>query len=488
MRAVVIATGEMPAIPGINLRQAVPLLYCVDRPALQHVVETVVEQGVTSFDFILHEASEEIEAFLGDGARWGASFRFHLARNAAYPYRLLNLLDLHEPVLLAHADCLPVLDPGEYKAEKAELNALFCFAPDSTEAERVWTGWARLTPETVSALSGDLTRAQVEAAIFAKAGQDAVVMAPRLLELGTLSGILNAQRDILESALPGVHLSARQVEPGVWISRNVVIHPTATLTAPLFIGENSRIGAGVRVGPNAVVGHDSVIDRQSSIQDATILPGSYCGEGLELHQVYVDRNRLIHVGLQTEVHISDSFILGTMRGSRKAGTIAALASRIAGVLLFVVTLPLLALAWIVRGGAVSSRMVLRLPALPSLDSWAFVPIRSFRRRDEAISRAGWGHALFDIIPNLFLVAAGRLRLVGVEPRTREQVEALPEDWRVLYLEARAGLITEADVVHGDGATEDDIYSSEMYYTAMGSIGHDLKLILKFSARLIGLRI
>ena len=84
------------------------------------------------------------------------------------------------------------------------------------------------------------------------------------------------------------------------------------------------------------------------------------------------------------------------------------------------------------------------------------------------------------------MAGGKLSFVGVEPRTREQVEALPEDWQVLYLESRAGLITESDVVHGDGATEDDIYSSEMYYTAVGSIGHDLRLSLKFLARLIGL--
>ena len=264
---------------------------------------------------------------------------------------------MQEPVLLAHADCLPVLDPAEYAAEKADRSALFCFAPDSEGNGHKWTGWARLTPGTISALSGDLNRAQLEAALFSEAGPDAVVEVARTLEVGTLKGILDAQRGILESVLPGLHLSGRQVEPGVWISRNVVIHPTAILTPPVFIGENSRIGAGVRVGPNAVVGHDSVIDRHSSIQDATILPGSYCGEGLELHDVYIDRNRLIHIALQTEVHISDSFILGTMRGSRKTDTGRTVLSRVAAFVLFVLTFPPACVA-IARGvGAVSHSVV-----------------------------------------------------------------------------------------------------------------------------------
>ena len=175
MRAIVIATGEQPALPGVDLRLPAPLLSCIDRPALQHLVEAVVERGVTSFDFILHEAPDEIEAFLGDGKRWGAKFRFQLARSAEHPYRMLKLLESDDTVLLADASCLPLLDAAEYAAEKANSTALYYSAPDAEGSAPRWTGWARVTPQALAALTGQSTRAELEAALLAHAGAEAAV-------------------------------------------------------------------------------------------------------------------------------------------------------------------------------------------------------------------------------------------------------------------------------------------------------------------------
>ncbi len=56
---------------------------------------------------------------------------------------------------------------------------------------------------------------------------------------------------------------------------------------------------------------------------------------------------------------------------------------------------------------------------------------------------------------------------------------MPDDWRALYLEAHAGFVTESFVIHGPEATEDEVYSSEAYYSAVNGFGHDLALALRF---------
>ena len=490
MRAIVIATGDREALKGVKLRQPVPLLACVDRPVLQHIVEILVEQGITEFDFVLHESSEEIEAFLGNGKRWGSSFTFHLARDPKHPYRILKLLNYKKTLLLVHADCLPKLGGGSLAAARNGPSLLFCRASKSTVADLAsWTGWAQLQPDVVASLPVDPDQAELEAHLFVKLQAHGIELVPEALELGTLNGILQAQRSFLTVPYAGMQISGRQVEPAVWISRNVVIHPTAALVAPLFIGENSRIGAGARIGPNAVIGSGTVIDRHTTVQDAMVLPGSYCGEGLELDHVFIDRNRLINLELSAALNISDSFILGTMKGASRGGWASSLLSRALATVLFLATLPLLGvmalLLGLARGGSpLSRRDVVELPANPEPDSWRSVPLRSFRRVGNKLERQGWSCLWLDILPNLLQIVRGKLRFVGVQPRSRQEIERLPEDWRALYLRSRAGLITEAGTLHGSAATVDEIYSSEVYYSAMASVRYDFRLALRFLAQVV----
>jgi len=480
MRAVVIATGQQEVVTGIKSRRALPLLPCVDRPALQHVVEMLVEQGVTEFEFVLSEAPEEIEAFLGDGQRWGSSFSFQLARNAEQPYRVVKLQNQTGSLLLVHADCLPNLPAGELAAAVASPGVLYCTEakPESTPADS-WTGWALLSPELIASLPTDLTKSQLAQFLFENVQADGLRFVSEAVDLGSLKGIIQAQQSLMTGTFAGLHLSARQIEPGVWVSRNVVIHPTATLTTPLFIGENSRIGAGTRIGPNAVIGHDTVIDRHTTVQNSAVAPGSYCGEGLELDHVYIDKNRLIDISLDTEVHVSDSFILGTMKKRISLDWAVYLVTRCVAVCLLLLTLPLLLLVWLMRRNSFSKRRVVQLPVPSNTDSWREFSIYSFCRPDEKLGRRGLRPFLFEILPNLIQVIRGKIRLIGVKPRSLNEIKQLPEDWRALYLQSRPGLITEAGVLHGSDATEDEVYSSEVYYSAMASLSYDFSLAMRF---------
>ena len=491
MRAVVIATGNCGPGAEIGLREPLALFPCVDRPALQHVVEVLVEHGVTDFDFVLHESPEKIESFLGDGKRWGSRFNFHMVRDPERPYRVLKLLDHQGPLLLVHADRLPSLAGATALATGNSPSMLFCSQAPKQDpvALPIWNGCAWLEADIVASVPADATRDELRRCLFTEIAPDGIEIVDEALDLGSLSGFLQAQRSLLTKSYRGVHLSGRQVEPGLWISRNVVLHPTATLTAPLFIGENSRIGAGAVIGPNAVIGHDTVVDRHTVVQDAAVLPGSYCGEGLELDHVFIDRNRLIDIRLGTSVNISESFVLGTMKGAGQQSWPITVLSRILAAVIFFLTWPLLALVtlvtWPSRGHlGLSLRKVVQLPVRPEPERWRVFPLYSLRSTPGPAQGRGWRHLVLDFWPSLVQVARGRLGFVGVQPRGPREIMLLPEDWRALYLRSQAGLITEAGVVHGRSPSRDEVYSSELYYSAMAGWRHDFGLALRFLGKVV----
>src|SRR5260370_39158830 len=105
-------------------------------------------------------------------------------------------------------------------------------------------------------------------------------------------------------------LSGREAGEGIWIARNVSLHPTARLTAPVYIGENCRINAGAQLGPRAEISSDCLVDQTSTISDTVIFAGIYVGQALELSHFIVDRNRLGSVKRPYDCVEADDFILG----------------------------------------------------------------------------------------------------------------------------------------------------------------------------------
>ena len=482
MRAVVFATGHCPEMETFARRQPTALLPAAGRPFLHYVVESLVDGGVNQIDFILSNMPEKVEGSLGDGTRWGSTFRYHLVRDAARPYGRLAVIGIaeDEPVILAHGDRLPL-----WKAETATPR---------TELVRhlgKWTGWGICMGGTLRAIRDDCDEAALSvhlAALPGAASRDAEL----LLSVRSFEDLLEANWAAIEKRFPKLMLSGREAGEGIWIARNVSLHPTAQLTAPVYIGENCRINAGVQLGPRAVISSDCLVDQTSTISDTVIFAGSYVGEALELSHSIVDRNRLVSVKDATEIVVADNFILGSFVERDLLQLAKRARSRILAGLLLVLTSPLLLLAWLWcrvtrKGPAICRRSAVRLPAPEGTDTESYDLI-SFCPSAKMHQRGGAAHEFFlHFLPGLINAARGHLTLVGVAPRSAEEIAGLPDDWKQLYLESIAGLITEAYVVHGASPSQDRLYSAEVFYAATVSARHDAGLAAGYAARLIGLK-
>ena len=63
-------------------------------------------------------------------------------------------------------------------------------------------------------------------------------------------------------------LEARQIAEGIWVGHNHVIHPSARLAPPVYIGDNCQIGRNVELGPNVALGKNVIIDDEATISKA----------------------------------------------------------------------------------------------------------------------------------------------------------------------------------------------------------------------------
>jgi hypothetical protein len=478
MKALIVATGQPLAPQDAGERPPLFLLPLIDRPFLQHVVECVAEAGVVEqIDIVLCHMPEKVESLFGDGTRWGVPVRYHLVRDAAKPYAPLARIAADGPVLLVHADCLPQVPLKETAAALQPL--AFCSAG-------TWTGWALLDPAAISAIAGDWDREQLEQFVLDSAGRFAVRDCPVILGVRSEAEFIVSQRTALDKSFPGLMFYGREVQEGIWISRNVTLHPTASLIPPVYLGENSRIGAGVRLGPNVVVVRDCLLDSASTLENSAILPGSYVGQALELDHVIVERNRLVNVRAGGEAIVRDDFILSGITHTSLHSLLSSLLSRTAALILFFFTWPVvlltaLSLRVFRAGPVVNNATVLRLPAGDSHWEWKTFELNSFA--SSGSGRSALGHFFLRFLPGLINVLRGQLHLVGVAPRSPEEALALPGDWRILYLRSRTGLITEAFALHGADASPDEVYSSEAYYSVAGGPRHDAHILLRYLGRM-----
>src|ERR1700679_2445933 len=112
MTGVIVLSGPFPGMHGLDAHRSPSLLPLGDRPALQHIVESLVTQGITSIELIVDHGPERVEALLGNGDRWGCSFRYHLAAQPDRPYRSLKVIPgiSTEPWVLIHAERYPCVD------------------------------------------------------------------------------------------------------------------------------------------------------------------------------------------------------------------------------------------------------------------------------------------------------------------------------------------------------------------------------------------
>lgn len=488
MNAIIMAEGETTKMYALTQAYPAPLIPLVNRPFIQHVVEYLVGCGFQELDILLYNQPELIESLLEDGTRWGCRIRFHLLRDTSLIGKTIKLI--HEQnsldrVLLADAVTLPQVDLlRSLPAGSTHPPVMFCAEKRSTPYPHGWTGWAWLTKKAMGQISDRCTKEELGTSLLEDTfGGSTSVSVPGCIHISTYQGILEAHQCVLDKDFQGLIFTGKEVEEGIWLSRNVVLNPTAKIAPPVYIGRNCRIGKGVHLGPYATIGRNCVVDAHSSVENALIFPDTYVGESLDLNDVIVDRNRLVNARFDSEMHITDPFILSSMKDRQVRKWLSGIFSRAFACILLMITLPFFPLvAWYAgslrSGRFMTKKRAVKLPAQHDPALWNSYDLLSFpscREDGDDLIR----HFLLTFLPGLINVAKGDLQIIGVSPRSPDDISMLDDEWRQAYLRSKAGLITEAIINFGTRPSPFELYSAEMLYSKTFSRMGDLILIGRY---------
>jgi hypothetical protein len=476
MKALVVCRNTpLSQSPGATWAAMSPL---IDRPFLHHVVETIVGQEIREIEFVFGQKDRFISGVLGNGTRWGASFRYHLLPPGANLYDSIKQMKWQNPeelVLLAHSDRLPSL-----QLETApSATTLFCWE----EEERFWTGWALIRPATLHGLPNGMDEPGLLAFLM-KAVNDVVCQPGECpLTARSYEELLEANRRVLAGGFPGLLHGGREVEPGVWMARNARVHRTAKVVSPAFLGENCRIGAMAQVGPGASIGRDCIIERETQVADSVVCSGSYVGRQLALRGVVVDQSRFFSTFCDVEIDGVDELLLGCIFGKSFRGRVRRACSRIGATAAFLVFGPFfVGMLLGARMGLVPparKRLIVLTPTVAESYRWKTFELWSFGQQDAPVDSQDWlRHFLFIFLPALLAIADGYMSFGGPRARTEEEVEHLPASRRSAYLRMRCGILQPQ---HVSSQTDQDLDAFEISGTGWRET---LNLMKRYAGRIL----
>src|SRR3954467_11663506 len=72
MKAVILAAGKGTRMRELTTDVPKPMLKVHGKPILEHIITGVMQAGVREFCIITGYKAETIEAYFGDGSKWGA--------------------------------------------------------------------------------------------------------------------------------------------------------------------------------------------------------------------------------------------------------------------------------------------------------------------------------------------------------------------------------------------------------------------------------
>lgn len=439
MKALLLADRLGLGLAPFTERTAVALLPVAGKPLVFHAIEDLVQAGVKEAVVVASSFAEEVERALGDGSRWGLKLDFVLSPGDEPPESLAARLGGRFPgdLLAIRGDVLrsPLLPAflalAAKRAGEPGLVATAGGRPCGVALSRDAASRAAYLPAGPGGATAPVGAAvEVEGSVYE----------PIL----SLADLHRANVEAATRKFPGLLVPGREVAVGLISGRRSRVPLRAVWQGPVFVGARCSVdGEAELLGP-VVLSDDVVVDRRATLSNAVVLPHSYVGELVELTNALVFSDLLVRVDTGAVTRVTDAFLLSDLRDAPVASAVGGALSRLAGVGLLALSLPLWPLA-----------VVASLAARPSAPFRRVTLGGARRERDEtgAMGRKPFwtleGATKVPVLrhlPRLVAVVAGNLALVGVSPLPPAEEAALDEEWAAPRREAPAGLLGPAQLL------------------------------------------
>lgn len=450
--------------PGGNLRPLTEntcpaLLSVVGKPVILHALEGLCEARARRATLVLSAFADEVNRVLGDGRRWGLELGYTLSQGeecmhgleprlpvADGPHLLVRGDVLHSRILVSFLDQIDAAADTAYACIGDTVVACFCRQQPTLEALRQLNRPSEHPAHTIH---------------FADAAYSA---------LASLAAFHRVNLDILAGRFPGIDPAGREIALGLIRGRHARVSPRSLKQGSAFVGEASRVHPQAEFAGEVVLAPRVIVDKEAAIRDSVILPDTYIGELVEIHDAIVMGNILIRVDNGAITRISDSFLLADLRATRLHTAVADFLNRGLGVGLLLLSLPLW--AWVrLRGYAGTGQTQALVGNRLEFNPAGMRQRRVFETREFACSSPLLRH-----LPRLWAVISGDLRLIGVTPLTPQQASKRREAWEKVRDSAPVGLIGPSQLLLSADAPLEEKLLCDAYYAQKRGTRKDLEYL------------
>lgn len=437
MCAVLIAGSPADDTERSPLRNETPLHLTplLGKTPLVYAIQALVEIGATHIVCLGWDEPQLCQAQLQSGQKWGCEIEWHTLLGAEQAFdRLADIAPERGPFLLA-TTCSLMLPPIS-----GSMSPGILFESDHPPSNKIRTNWpwAWLDRRLCQTIKREHSWFDWPVALASVCGMHVKSPSLSLMDGGE---ILDAIPAILERQFPVV-LDASEVEPGIYLSRNVIVHPTAEIMAPFYAGPDVEISKNCRIGPAVAISKRTHIGQNCHISNTQIGPDSWIGESLDIHECLVFRGVVWSRKHQARMTVYDALILahGVANWKWQAAMSVMLERSLALLLLFVlmpIWLGLVIWTRIVRSD--KKRIALIKPdishmAIPTVNFTSWMNAHPGTRGDK--------HLLGFVLPNLLGVLTGQWLLLGTKPRTPLEWDRLTPSHQRWLAKKPCGLIQE----------------------------------------------
>jgi mannose-1-phosphate guanylyltransferase/phosphomannomutase len=463
MRALIFADRDSSVIAPLDREYPVPLLPVAGKELILYTVEDLVGSGITNAVFVIADHADRLERLLGDGSRWGASFRFVLSRGSEQPSAIWRRVKLgqDEPVLVLRGDLLRSHSVANFLQQAQESpGTQLCGLAADPRGSIVLLRPGHSDPGAVL----DLLSVPAPAPPPVEQCFHLVDNQTRLLD--SLSAYHRACLDVVAGAIETMSAAGGQLALGLNVGLRASVSPRSLKQGRAYVGDRSRVHPEAEMLGNVMISSDVVVDRAAIVHNSVILPHTYIGEMLEVSNAVVSGDTLMRVDTGAVLRLSDAFLLGRLSGGEHGEpTRTSIVDRFLALVLLILSAPLWPLA-------VIASLLESAPLHPDTNGLMTreVLVGNRHRAAAAGTAGGFGAWRFNtripvlaFLPRLLAVIGGDLRLFGVSPLTPSESESRGEDWQLVRDRAPVGLIGPTQLALPVDAPLDERLMSDAFF-------------------------
>jgi NDP-sugar pyrophosphorylase family protein len=112
-------------------------------------------------------------------------------------------------------------------------------------------------------------------------------------------------------------IGLREIAPQIWAGRKTMIHSSAKLIGPCWLGDNVRVEKNAVVGPYAFLEDQVVADESSEISHSWVGPDTFVGELTRVSNSLAWGSSLINWRTGSHLMVPDSFLMCSLAKSKK---------------------------------------------------------------------------------------------------------------------------------------------------------------------------